>query len=142
MRARDIAIAAAVLAGLVLYSYGAVRLGRAWGRPDAPTAVEVAAYPYDLPQTAGGLFGFEGLGERLEAGPWGEVVTADDALVRVEEAEARYIDVPGKRVVLRNGGQEYVLELRDAGLLRLLSGTDLAEGDRVAVGDGVLLLIR
>lgn len=142
MRARDLGIGLAVVLALALYGFGALKLGQALGRPGSPDAAAAAEFPIDLQDATGGLFGFEGQGDRLQAGPWGEVVSIEDALVTVEQAEGDYVETPGKRLVLRNGDGEHTLDLSDERLLRALRESELAEGDRVAVGDGAVLVIR
>lgn len=147
MRVHDLLMSVGALLAVIVIGAAAVYAGRAVGRPDAPAAPEIPVYEPALPAVAGGLLGFEGLGDRLATGPWGTVVSVEDATVRVEQSEGDYVDAPGKRVGLDANGRELVLELsRDDGVRELATAAPSA-GDRVAVrvnDDGTvgLLVIR
>ncbi|MGK2966027.1 MAG: hypothetical protein ACSLFM_10555 [Tepidiformaceae bacterium] len=147
MRVNDLFSAIAALALLVLVGAGAAYLGGVAGRPGAPAAPEIPTFETIAPPVAGGLLGFEGLGDRLAAGPWGTVVSIDDATVQVEQREGSYVGVPGKRLVVESAGQRLELELSEPDVLRILSSTSLEPGERVAVrigddGEVSLLVIR
>lgn len=142
MRLKELGVALAVLAALTLWGYGAVLAGQALGRPDPVDPPSRPANAVSLPSARGGLAGFEGQGNRLETGPAGLVTAVEDAEVSVERSEGDYVLVPGKRVTIDNTGHEFTLELGDATLLRELVDATLGPGDRVAVGEGALLVIR
>jgi hypothetical protein len=130
MRRRELLLGLGFLAVLVLVGAGASKLGERVGRPGAPEQAALdPSLSVEAPPVRGGLYGFEGLSDRLQLGPWGRVQRAEPARIPVEVREGVYEDMDGVRLQFGSS----TVEIGRADLVRTLQLGQLAPGAEVAV---------
>ncbi len=146
MRIRDHAVGVAFFLALAILGYGAHRVGANLGRPDAPATPALQTFPLAPAPLPAGLYGFEGLGEKLELGIWGVIESVEPGPVRVEVEENQYQEVTGLHLRIRQGDIVSEIQVGRPTLIRTIVPGQLQDDALIALGekDGAVavLLIR